>query len=156
MSDRTYAQLEILDCPEDQRAALLAAITDYNDGEIVNEEPDDDAAPLGRYGWDEASLDANETIADLVIEAAPGATFETWVDPKYEYAGVITMYAPDLGRFDGPCDADGTPYVSAGELAKADDLDSMRRAAGVTWYSRMVELYQRNGRISVEPAPVSA
>lgn len=152
MSDRTYAQVEILDCPEDQRAALLAAITSYSEGEIGNEEPEDATTPIGRYGWDEANLDANETIADLIIEAAPGATFETWVDPKYEYSGVVTMYAPDLGRFDGPCDADGVPYVSAGELAKAPDLDTMRRLAGVTWYERMVELYQRNGRVVYGPS----
>lgn len=163
MSDRTYAQVIVYACPEDQRAAALAAIFEAFGGEHINERPMIDTTPgaegpasyapsrwveadalvLGeKYGTDECPLDMNETIAAAIIEAAPGAAFAAWVDPKYEYSGMLTMYAPELGRFDGPCDADGnatiTGYAVRDMLARpegtADTLrDRLRDALGLPW-----------------------
>jgi hypothetical protein len=166
MSDRAYAQVVIYDCPPDQRAAARAAIYDAFEAETLNEEPQIDNAPgsdrydaarwtpaeelvLGdRYGEEECSLDMNDTIAGAIIAAAPGATFAAWVDPKYEYPGALTMYAPDLGRFDADCDADGNPTVTGYQVrqilkANADAIAAVaaiRTALGSAWETRIDEL----------------
>lgn len=173
MSDRSYAQVTVYDCPEDQRAACLAAIVESFGTEYINEKPerlragaepgsmrlaDYEPVPelaLGeRYGDDECSLDMNETIAAAIIEAAPGATFVVWVDPKYEYAGALTAYAPDLGRFDADCDADGNPTLTAYAvrqiLAETVDDDAelrarLRRALGIAHEERFEQYGQPAG-----------
>lgn len=161
MSDRAYAQVVVYDCPEDQRAAALAAIYEAFDGESINERPSIDTAPdsrdvmapgrfvpaadlvLGeRYGDDDRSLDLNETLTDAIIAAAPGAIFAAWVDPKYEYPGALTMYAPELGRFDSVCDANGEAYIESGQVRHllTDDqytpestITTLRAALGLPW-----------------------
>jgi hypothetical protein len=166
MSDRTYAQVDVLACPEDQRAALVAVLdgtteipADFYPLTLgsANEAPEDDTAPIGRYGWDELALGSISDIASALIEAAPGATFHAWEDPKYEYPGGVVMYAPDLGRFDADCDANGQPYVTAWQVQQAADLDTLRRETGVTWAQRMYELRKAAGDIiERDAAPVSA
>lgn len=148
MSDTCNAALTVTDCPDDQRAALLAVVEDLDLGDVAYDSPDDPAAPVLSWGWNDAPLDLNETIAAALIEAAPGATFTTCAEPAYEYPGTVTMYAPDLGRFDGVCDADGTPYVTATELRKAEDLDGLRRIAGLPWFDRIVAAYEREAAAS--------
>lgn len=158
MSDRSYAQVIVYDCPEDQRAEAHAAIYEAFGSEGINEHPSVDTMPesenvmahgrfvpaeelvLGdRYGDDECSLDMNETIADALIEAAPGATFAAWVDPKYEYAGALTAYTPALGRFDAACDADGNTTITGATVRRLmadsthDLRDALRAALGLAW-----------------------
>lgn len=147
MSDRSYAQVIVWDCPEDQRAACRAAIFEAFDRHTHWRAIE--TLVLGdRYGDDECGLDMNDTIASAIIAAAPGATFEAWVDPKYEYPGVLTAYAPDLGRWDGVCDADGTPYATSHELLglidKAETMTALRegidKLLGSAWQRRAREL----------------
>lgn len=151
MSDTCNAALSVTDCPEDQRAALLAAVEELDMGSEAYDSPEDTTAPLLSWGWNDAQLDLNETIAAALIEAAPGATFTTYAEPAYEYPGCVTMYAPDLGRFDGVCDADGVPYVTATELRKVTDLDSMRRLAGLPWFERIYAREAGSEATAVEP-----
>lgn len=162
MSDRSYAQVVVYDCPEEQRAAARAAIFEAFGGESINEQPHTDTAPgsdrwdsarwvrtaelvLGeRYGSDECSLDMNATLAAAIIEAAPGATFAAWVDPKYEYAGMLTMYSPDLGQFDSECDANGNATITSyrvRQILATNPPDAiagaLRAELGLTWDERI-------------------
>lgn len=171
MSDRTYAQVIVWDCPDDQRAACLAAILDTFGGQLneapsIDTRPDatgDDAWRVGRwipapdlvlgerYGDDECPLDMADTLADAIREAAPGATFEAWADPKYEYPGDLRIVTPDLGLFGASCDADGGAYLSAHELValidNAQTLDGLREEiatrTGAPWHRRIDELRAR-------------
>jgi hypothetical protein len=150
MSDRTYAQVIVYDCPEDQRAAVLATldwarnerptldtVKPNTDDARTWRFPDDPELRLGeRYGEDEEPLDAYETIAADLIDAAPSSTFRVWVDPKYEYPGMVIMYAPTLGRFEATCDADGMVTVEPSELvaaARAGDTARILQLVGAPW-----------------------
>lgn len=161
MSDRTYAQVIVADCPEAQRAACREAIYDTFEADALNEEPmiDTDPGATGeasyrpsrwrrttdlvlheRYGDDECALDMHDRIAAAIIEAAPGATFVVWVDPKYEYTGELVAYAPDLGRFDSSCDADGNPTVTAYDILRLPDpIDraAIEARLGKAWMDRL-------------------
>lgn len=173
MSDRSYAQVVVYDCPTDQRDAARAAIFEAFGTESINELPTIDRmpgsvdvmaagrfvpatalAPGDRYGDDECALDMNETIADALIKAAPGVIFATWVDPKYEYPGALTMYAPGLGRFDTYCDAEGnatiTGYAVKKLMAEAPDLrEALRAALGLAWDEAIAEAIARNQPVKV-------
>lgn len=152
MSDHSTATLVIYEVPPDQEAALRAAVNDSD--ERPGEWPDEDEPlTLGEHYYvEECSLDANETLADDIIDAAPGATFAVWVDPKYEYQGVITAYTParGLGRFDGVCTSDGDPYVTLGELERLPDLgkldggdplsDALARILGKAWFDHIAAI----------------
>src|SRR5207253_1503096 len=92
------------------------------------------------YGDQEASLMANDEIASALIEGAPGATFVVWVDPKYEYDGVITIYAPDLGRFDAESDSDGNIHHTNSQVRRIvaiEDIQERRRVLGTPWEERI-------------------
>lgn len=58
---------------------------------------------------------ADEYHARL-MEAAPGASWVLWEDPKYEWLGSMNAYAPDLGEYGSECDANGQPVKFPGEL----------------------------------------
>jgi hypothetical protein len=158
VSDRSYAQVIVTDCPEEQRAAARAAIYDAFGSDTLNEEPTldqpilDKPAPLenlitwppnpdlvlgDRYGDEECSLDQNEVIANALIAAAPGCSFAAWSDPKYEFDGAMTMYTPELGRFDGACDSNGNIHWTNEEISQffgATPIpDRVEKALGLTW-----------------------
>ena len=190
MSDRTYLQLIVFDCPEDQRAALLTVLVDgvpetdpthYGTGldlDGANEWPERDTGrpdpkyvghpmadgkPLTiweriqdelvlghRYGWDEMPLDSYSTLASGIIGVAPLATFQCWVDPKYDYDGETVIYAPDLGEFSGPCTEGGEPYIESQsvrrilreETSSEDKIATLSRALGLPWSERLATLSQ--------------
>lgn len=153
MGDYTYAQVIVYDCPEAERAACLAAIEDAFD-ENIDDRPTIDSRPgsadystpgrwvdvdtlvLGAvYGSPECPLDMHDTIANAIREAAPGSTFATWVDPKYEWSGELVMYAPDLGVFGASCDANGNATVTSDEVRRmmAESLAPDERRYGGRW-----------------------
>jgi len=112
MGDYTNATLIIEACPPDKREAVLNVIRRQGLGEDWGTSHVGDTLQIGeQYVDDSASLAANIEVADDLIEAAPDAAFVIWTDPKYEYLGGITMYTPELGRFDGDCDADGNVVI---------------------------------------------
>lgn len=69
-----------------------------------------------RYLNPDMSCGSADTYADNLMEAAPGASFVLWEDPKYEWLGDLRAYAPDLGPYAAECDANGTPVLSPGEI----------------------------------------
>lgn len=151
MSDRSAFTLIVYDCPPEQRAAVLEIINEHGLTEDYFDGEEETALNLGtRYGYGEMLLTAYQDVADQIIEKAPGATFECWNDPKYEYSGAVTMYAPDLGRFTSDCDADGEPYVTAPTIRKLivntgeEDLAlGLEQALGVTWSKRFAEIAEK-------------
>lgn len=156
MSDRSYAQVVIHDCPPEQRAAALAALAAYEGGIRQRFDwPEATKLAIGeRYGYDEADLDSHDQLTAALMAAAPGASFAVWVDPKYEYPGVLTMYTPALGECSGLCDADGEPYAERRELAAIIAIDdraereaALDRAVGNSWYRALHPE-------AVAPAPV--
>jgi hypothetical protein len=155
MGDYTYAQVIVYDCPEDERAAALAAIAEAFDADIadLDDHPTIDTRPgtgdygpgrfvdvetlvLGdKYGACECAGDLSETIAAALIEAAPGSTFLTWTDPAYEWLGSLVMYAPELGLFGSECDANGNAVVAAYEVRRmmAESLLDTEPRYGGRW-----------------------
>jgi len=161
MSDRTYFQLVVYDAPPAELAAFRAAMTteppfdpdnpyarsvgDLGTNEINEEAPEvgeltTDAEPLS-WGWSECALDAATEYGPLIAAVMPGATFECWADPAYEYPGELYAHAPELGAFVGPCDANGNLTLTAAEIlnavANARSLsglrDQLRALAGGPW-----------------------
>lgn len=167
MSDRTYAQVIIYDCPEDQRAAALAVIRETL-GEYINEDPDPDGDRVvigDRYGDDQCSGDLSEDIAARLIDEAPGAFFRTWTDPAYEWLGSLVIYQPGLGRFDANCDADGTPCFRSDEVeamlaaypsGNARDRLYRRVKLGTAWLEAVREAQLRLGQIVERSAGATA
>lgn len=146
MSDRSAFTLVVYDCPPEQREAVLGIINEHGLTEDYFGDKDVDELDLGAtYGYGEMDLTAYQDVAEEIIEAAPGATFQCWNDPKYEYGGATTIYAPDLGRFTGDCDSDGDPYITASrfrEVMKGGSAfaDQQDRALGLPWLDRLDDL----------------
>lgn len=116
MSDRTYAQIFIYDCPEEQRADLLAALSPtFWPIDSTNW----DTIPV-QFVVDEAPCGVIEEDAPGWAEAAPGATWVAWEDPKFEWLGTAA-YCLGGKVVVFTCDADGKPVAT---------LDAAR-AAGV-------------------------
>lgn len=115
MSDRTNVTVIVYDCPEDQRAAALAAIEETAGIEFIESS---DALAIGdAYYGNEVSGDFSEEVAAALIEAAPGATFAAWTDPAYDWLGLLVAYAPGLGEYRHDCNANGSAMFSAEEVA---------------------------------------
>lgn len=127
MSDRTFAQVVIHSCPDGQVQALEAVLAEL--------EYDCDVRSIdGRlaldvtYSQEEAPLDYHETTAAAIRAAAPGAAWRTWVDPKYEYDGILIMYTPELGVFEYACNAQGDAVFTATDILSVE----ARRASEAT------------------------
>jgi hypothetical protein len=112
MGDRTYFQVHIYDCPEDQREAARRVIADY-----VTAADEDDVLHLTEgYTEDEVSCGSADELAPRLEQAAPGCSFVLWEDPKYEWLGSIRAYTPALGSFAADCDASGQPVFTLSEV----------------------------------------
>lgn len=68
------------------------------------------------YMQPEMSCGSAQEYGNRIMEAAPGASFVLWEDPKYEWLGDLVAYAPDLGVYSSECDANGTPVKFPSEL----------------------------------------
>ena len=109
----------------------------YGDGQ-------DQPLALGeKYGDDEMSLGTDQEIADALIESFPSVTFEVWQDPKYEWDGTITIYAPDLGRYGGTCNSEGEPYLTARQVRDGIAAGDIDKTLGLVWLDRIDELKEK-------------
>ena len=144
MSDRGYCQVIVYHCPTGQRSAMLAKIEELFEFGQWDENPSSDTRTLEFatvYGAEEQPLDAYDRYSAALIEVAPGSSFACWTDPKYEYPGAIVLYEPSLGRYDGRCDANGNPYLTAREIEAvltAQDVP-IGTASGLAWLSKFEE-----------------
>lgn len=121
MGDYTNLQLFVHDCPDDQAAALVEVIIDHElhvdwDGPLAKAGELHIGTPYTSRG---ATGDESEHLADALIDAAPGASFTTWTDPKYEWLGVVVRYTPDLGRHQADCDQQGQAVFGEQEILRA-------------------------------------
>ena len=112
MGDRTYFQVHVYDCPEDQREAARLVIADY-----VTAAAEDHVLDLTEgYTEEEISCGSADELAPRLEEAAPQCSFVLWEDPKYEWLGSIRAYTPALGSFAADCDASGQPVFTLSEV----------------------------------------
>ena len=142
MSDRSAFTFILWDCPdeEQQRQVTRIASREFLSQDFTGEVADGEQMVFGQaYGIDEARLDAYETIGNELAEKAPGATFECWNDPKYEYSGMLFMHTPEHGRYTHPCFEDGTLAFSTDEVDRALEMqpDDRARLLGKPWLERM-------------------
>lgn len=150
MSDHTAYQLYVYECPDP--VEQLAIVKVINDHELLDDWMGGDVPQtleLGHnYVDNEKSVGQTADIASDLIEAAPGATFVIWEDPNHEWLGSVCMYAPDLGRYDAECDADGNPVFEISSLLeKADQQatvgdfrEQLEKLGGKPWQDRMTGL----------------
>jgi hypothetical protein len=114
MSDRTYAQIFIYGCPEEQRNDLLRALRhtfwpsdDVNWGIL----------PVG-FAAEETQCGAIQKYAAGWARAALGATWVAWEDPKFEWLGTVAYcLTGEVVTF--PCDAEGHPVATLGAALAA-------------------------------------
>jgi hypothetical protein len=148
MGDRTYFQLKVHACPEEQLDALAVALNPVGDGcwLLTTLHGDEDQVERindasGPFPWelaiDEVSCGwVDEIDTDELVAAAPGAIWELWEDPKYEWLGHWLGYSPATGVISGECDADGVLQVDLAEgrsiLEALPDVDGLiERAAAI-------------------------
>lgn len=142
MSDRSAFTLVIYDCPDTQEQRQIAQIasreglSEYYSGTV----PDGASLVFGEaVGYHEMSMEAYRELGQEIAEKAPGATFECWNDPKYEYSGMLFMYAPGLGAFIHASQEDGSLSFAADEVDRALEMQPDERAKflGKPWLERM-------------------
>jgi Protein of unknown function (DUF3145) len=149
MSDRTNFQVYVYECPEDQREAAAAAITDIYDPDEGS--TDDLAEGITVY---EARVGTADEVAAKLREAAPGASFYLWEDPCYEWLGDMYAYTPELGIFTAACDSYGEPVFKLSEVVVVvreakGMLPVIQRKMGAPWREDWAAH-------SPTPAPVAA
>jgi len=138
MGDTTNVQVYIYACPDDQRAAMLE-ILEYHRLSPDWYGPTGDTLELGQaYGSNYAAGDESEEIAAEIIEAAPGAVFQAWTDPAYEWLGSGVMYTPELGRFGYESDSNGEPQFGQAAVLDAIASGDVEKAIGVPWRDAMI------------------
>jgi hypothetical protein len=112
MGDRSYFQVHVYDCPEDQREAARLVIADY-----VTAAAEDHVLDLTEaYTEEEVSCGSADELAPRLEEAAPGCSFVLWEDPTYVWLGSIRARTPALGSFAADCDAHGHPVFTLSEV----------------------------------------
>ncbi|MEV7157163.1 hypothetical protein AB0N77_21445 [Streptomyces misionensis] len=112
-------QLYVYAVDDADRPAVLAAIDEFG---LDLEWDQSDVGPqhleLGRcYGAHEATLGSSEELATLLQSSAPSAVFTLWQDPHMLSDGHLVTHVPNVGSYETGCDAEGTPHVSAVDLA---------------------------------------
>ncbi|GGP93023.1 hypothetical protein [Streptomyces melanogenes] len=114
MSDRSALQLYVYAVPEEDEAAVQRGITDNC------LEPDTEGADgivLGtRYLTDEVPVGSAYDLAAHLLTRAPGTAFELWQNPVHEHSGHYVAHLPGIGSYEGPCTADGSPYVKLSDV----------------------------------------
>ena len=122
MSDYAPFTLILWDCPDKEQQKQVARIASREllSEDFMGEVPEGEQMVFGQaYGIDEARLDAYEVIGNELADKAPGATFECWSDPKYEWPGMLLMHAPGLGLYTHPCFEDGGLAFRSDEVEEA-------------------------------------
>lgn len=83
MSDRTYMQIDILECPPANAGKVLQALVSYGFA--------DESDTVLRLGPDNRYYVEESGIGNLIYELGPElqglCSFSGWEDPRYEYSG---------------------------------------------------------------------
>ena len=148
MSDRTALQVIVLSCPLERVRAVLVVLAEHGLREFGGAE--DVVVLREQYLAPEMALGTAERLADELVSAAPEVAFLAWEDPRYEWLGTVVAYVPGVGQFTGPCDAQGTPLWTTGQVlgllgpGKVLDADGELQM-GVAVFARIQELLHRDG-----------
>lgn len=137
MADRTYFQIQILECASDEYAVIKDLLKFHG---ISSE--DDYGPQMGEWcSREEIVLGTGNDIAVFLQENAPATSFRLWEDPKYEHLGSLHMYTPEYGLFQSDCDSAGRAVFTYLEIKEAVenklDLDLF---SGERWLNRFEEL----------------
>lgn len=149
MSDRTSWQMRIVACPDKTELARLRDILDeyvygLSDPLTVPAELSEDEVVCGTVG----------ELTQPIVEAAPGATWIMWEDPKYEWLGDVAVYTPELGLYTQACDSDGNPVFTDLEIESvlnsvpvekasfAAMQDAFHKATGKAWFAAIEAIEQ--------------
>ncbi|WP_181273658.1 hypothetical protein [Brevibacterium oceani] len=160
MSDRTHVQLIVHDCPPDQAAAVLSIIDqhDLHLEYVEDGQPADGQLGLGLTYMDpEVVCGSAQLIAQELEQSAPGASWEVWEDPKYEWLGDLYRFTPTFGPWTANCDAEGTPVFTPDEvhrlavLPNTVDEPARARALGEAHADALRALAARNEGIVLDP-----
>lgn len=136
--------MTIYACPEHNRQAVLDAIRAAGFEVGWGMVPEEQHLSLRQtYSDTEAALGVESELGPTLEEL--GATYAIQQDAKYEFDGVVRMYAPDLGVFEGIGSQDGRVLVEA-ELV--DDVAqrvlrverALNRLTGKDWRDRLRDL----------------
>jgi hypothetical protein len=146
-------QLIVYDCPPPQRGAVVEVLNDHEldfEYELLGSQRSHAELMLGRLYTARSFSGFADDIGTQLIDRAAGATFAGWTEPAQEYLGTAVMYAPDLGKFIGECDANGHPLLGRWQLRELiGDQEKARlkriaaaidRAAGGPWLDRFEQL----------------
>lgn len=138
MTDRTYMQLEILECPPWNVGTVIDLLNEHGFGPHTDLH---DALPLNSLlVKEEASV--GTLIYELAPRLAPLCSFSGWEDPKYEFpgAGVIHIRGLDEQTFTFLCFAEGQPVFTADEIRSAVANDRLSSLLGTEHLDRAADL----------------
>jgi hypothetical protein len=82
---------------------------------VIDTEHGGSSSPLAVGEWSEYGdirCGSVEDLAPGMAEAAPGAVWQFYEEPKYEWLGTCAWYHPDHGLYVAECGINGTPVVS--------------------------------------------
>jgi hypothetical protein len=137
MSDRGPGQIVIYDCPIEKRNELVALLDEFEFSDDFGGAEIEELELFAVYGNDSARLDVHEELGRAVISKVPEASFAAWVDPYYEYDGMILLYTPELGQYNGRCNAAGEPYVTAPEVRAGLIAGDLEKGSGLPWIEQL-------------------
>ncbi|MFE9250854.1 hypothetical protein [Streptomyces sp. NPDC007088] len=122
MSSQSPLQITVYASPEHEHVAVRRALDSFGlatDWGLPSPTlPDQITLRLGeRYGTHHAPLGTSDNLASRLRAEAPGTAFLLWQDPYFEEAdGHYVARVPDVGDFESPCNANGTPNIDLSEL----------------------------------------
>lgn len=168
MGDRTYQQLQILECPADQVANVLAVINEYHYGPAYDGHGTETELLLGdTYVIEENNLGTALEVAGK-LKDLPGVSFEVWEDPKYEWDGDYYAHVEGFfGLYNCSISGEGDLHVSshliesiidrhANDVSAAGLVTDLHILLGTAIRKRIAELHAAlaESRTVLHPPPL--
>jgi hypothetical protein len=155
MGDRTSGTLTIHTAGPEHVRAILDVIDEYHLTEAADfRRGDGKELPAiqlhAAYQVGEFYCGSADEIADMLRENAPGASWTVHEDPAYSWLGSVTIYTPELGRWDAECDAGGTAqFTAAAILERVGDRAALDQLLGTAWTNAVAALTPEDDRTEV-------
>lgn len=132
MADTTWGALEVVACPPEHIAAVLAVVNEYGLTRDCFSHADEDVLVLCEEYQDmEMRCGASGEIADALSDL-DGVAFYAAEDPKYEWLGEVHYRFADGRSFTGDSDAEGQVVLTESQyrrFAESAEEDQALRAA---------------------------
>lgn len=119
MTDRTYMQIDILECPHANASKVLQILSSYgfadeSDGVLR-------LGPNNRYTVEEAPM--GMLAYELAHELLGLCSFSGWENPTYKHPGTLVssvIDGPQSELVTRQCLADGEPFITAADVLALD------------------------------------